>query len=148
MSSFFAGALGAASLLLLLGLARRLVWLRRWRTGRRLPLGRLFARLRTRPDQERVIAAEAEALWREASGLRGEGQSLRGELGELLSAEVLDAASLSAVLDRRLTKLQALRTRAADGLARVHAVLDAEQRARAAALLRGGHGRRHAHGRC
>jgi Spy/CpxP family protein refolding chaperone len=152
MSPILAGALGAAALLLTLGAVRRLVWfrrLRRWRGGGRLPMRHLFARLGTRPDQEAVIAAEVEAFWREAASLRGEGPALRGELADLLASEALEAATVSTVLAARLEKLQALRARAAEALARIHAALDPEQRARAVALLRHGRrGWRHAHGRC
>jgi hypothetical protein len=150
MSPFLAGALGALAIILTLGAIRRLAWfrhLRRWRGGGRLPLRHLFARLGTRPDQEAVIAAEVEALWREASTLRGEMPALRGELADLLAGEALDVATISSALGARLDKLQALRARAAEGLARIHAVLDAEQRARAGALLRHGpHGHQHRHG--
>jgi uncharacterized membrane protein len=152
MSPFLSGVLGAAALLLTLGFARRLVWhryRRHWRSGRRPPLRRLFALLRTRPDQEQVITAEAEAFWHEASSWRGEGRALREELADLLAGETVDAGAVSATLERRLEKLQALRGQAAEAVARVHAVLDADQRARAAALLRHGpHGHRHAHGHC
>jgi uncharacterized membrane protein len=152
MSPFLAGALGALALVLTLGVARRVFWfrrLRRWRAGGALPLRHLFARLGVRPEQEPVLSAEAEALWREAAGLREDGRAAREELAGLFSAEALDAAAVSAALDRRLVRIGALRTRLAEALARVHATLDPEQRARLAALVRhGGFRHRHAHGRC
>jgi heavy-metal resistance protein len=153
MSPFLSGALGALALVVTLGALRRVLWfrrLRRWRAGGPLPLRRLFARLGTRPEQEAVLSAEAEVLWRELGALREDGRAARQELAELFSHEALDAAEVSAALDRRLEHLQALRTEVAAGLARVHATLDAGQRARLVALVRhgpGGH-RRHAHGRC
>lgn len=153
MSPFLAGALGALALLLTLGALRRVLWfrrLRRWRAGGTLPLRRLFARLGTRPEQEAVLSEEAGALWRELGALRDDGRAAREELAELFSREALDAAEVSAALDQRLARLQAVRARVAEGLARVHATLDAGQRARLVALVRhgpGGH-RRHAHGRC
>jgi len=152
MNPFLAGVLGAASLLLLLGAVRRLAF-RRMRHGRggRFMLQRLFGRLGIRPDQEPLLTEEVEAFWREASALRGDGPALRNELAELLAGDVVDEATVSAVLGRRLEKLEALRTKAATSLTRIHGALDAGQRARAVALIRGGlHGghRRHAHGRC
>jgi hypothetical protein len=151
MSPFLAGALGALALILTFRAVRRLVWfrrLRRWRTGGPVPLRRLFARLGIRPEQEPILSAEVEALWREAAGLREDGRAARTELADLFSAEALDAAAVSAALDRRLARLETLRTRAAEALARVHATLDPEQRARLVALVRHGGHRRHAHGRC
>lgn len=151
MSPFLAGALGALVLLVALRAARRLLWfgrLRRWRAGGPLPLRRVFARLGVRPEQEPALTAEVEALWREAAGLREDGRAAREELAALFSAEALDAAEVSAALDRRLARLDALRARAAEALARVHATLDPDQRARLVALVRHGGHRRHAHGRC
>jgi len=153
MSPILAGALGALALVVTLGALRRVLWfrrLRRWRAGGPLPLRRLFARLGTRPEQEAVLTEEATALWRELGALRDDGRAARQELGELFSHQALDAAEVSAALDQRLARLQAVRARVAEGLARVHATLDAGQRERLLALVRhgpGGH-RRHAHGRC
>ena len=152
MSPFLAGALGALALVVTLGVARRLVWfrrIRRWRAGGPLPVRHLAARLKLRPDQEGVLTTQLEALWGEASQLKADGRALREDLAALLSAESLDAAQVSATLDARLGRLDALRARLAEGLARVHATLDAEQRTRVAALVRSGPGlRRHGHGRC
>jgi uncharacterized membrane protein len=152
MSPYLAGALGALVLLLALGAARRLLWLgrlRRWRAGGPLPLRRLFARLGVRPEQEPALAAEMAALWQEAARLRDDGRGVREELASLFSGETLDAAAVSAALDARLARLTALRTRLAEGLARVHATLDAGQRQRLVALVRHRpHHGRHAHGRC
>jgi hypothetical protein len=152
MSPFLSGVLGAASLLLVLGAVRRLAF-RRLRHGRggRFMLRRLFGRLGTRPEQESVISGEVEAFWRDLSELRGDGPALRNELAELLAAEVVDETTVSAVLGRRMEKLEALRTRAAASFARIHDALDAGQRQKAVAILRSGpfgHGHRHAHGRC
>jgi uncharacterized membrane protein len=152
MSPYLAGALGALALLLALGAVRRVLWFRRlhrWRAGGPLPLRRLFARLRVRPEQEAVLSAEVEALWREAAGLRVDGRGAREDLAALFSGEALDAAAVSAALDARMVRLSALRSRLAEGLARIHATLDAGQRQRLVALVRHGprYGR-HAHGRC
>jgi len=150
MTPFVSGALGAFAVLVALAVARRLFWLSRFRAmrrgGRSFGLRRLLARLRARPEQEELIRAEAQALWADAAVLREDLSAARGELADLLSAEALDAAALSAALDKRLARLATLRERLAAGLTRIHATLDAEQRTAVAALLRSGpHGhRRHA----
>jgi Heavy-metal resistance len=153
MSPFVTGALGALTALVAVGLLRRVLWFRRlhrWRGRGRFPLRRLFARLGVRPEQEAVLSAEAEALWKEAAAFREDAAAARADLAELFSAEALDAATVSAALERRLERLGALRARAAEALARVHATLDAGQRERLVALLQHGpfgHGHcgRHGH---
>ncbi len=156
MSPFLSGALGAAALLLVLGAARRLAF-RRFRHGGpgrgRFVLRRLFRRLGTRPEQESLITGEVEAFWAELRGLREDGPALRGELAELLAAEVIDEATVSAVLKRRADRLEGLREKAAASIARIHGALDGRQRALVAELVRRGppfgHGRHaQAHGRC
>jgi alkylated DNA nucleotide flippase Atl1 len=149
MTPFLSGALGALTLLAGLALVRRAVWsrrLHRWRAGRGLPLRRLFARLGTRPEQEQLLAAEAEALWGELSALGQDGRSLRTELAELFAGASLEPSAVTAALDARLARLQTLRSRLVEALGRIHAALEPAQRERLVALLRSGRpGRRHAH---
>ncbi len=156
MSPFVSGALGALALLLALGALRRLVWhrrLRRWRAGGPLPLRRLFGWLGARPEQQAVLSEVAEALRADAGALRAEGRAAREALAELFAMDALDQARLQSTLDQARGRLDEVSARLAASLARVHATLDAGQRARVAALLRGGvgHGHHrcgHAHGRC
>jgi Spy/CpxP family protein refolding chaperone len=152
MSPFFSGVLGALAVLLVLGLARRLRWARRlhrWRAGHPAGLSFLMRRLGARPEQERVIEAEAAALAGEGAALRDDWREARAELAELFSQETLDVAAVSAALDRRLERLARSRQLASEAVARLHAALDPSQRARLVAMLRrgpGGHGcRRQAH---
>jgi uncharacterized membrane protein len=153
MSPYLAGALGALALLLATRLARRAVWFARWRRFRRggpLPIGRAFARLGVRPEQEPALRAELDALWREASALRRDAAGVPAGLADLLSAESFDAAAVSAALDGPLARVAALRARAQEALARIHATLASGQRQRLAAVLRHGPGRQgcrghHAH---
>lgn len=147
MSPFVSGALGALALLATLALLRRAFWavhLRRMRDGR-LPLRHLFRRLETRPEQERVITAEAEGLAAEMRALRGELRSVRDDLADLVASPSVDAAAVQGAIDARIARLTALRARLGEALAHVHAVLDPAQRATLAELLRRGHRR---HGRC
>jgi uncharacterized membrane protein len=154
MSPFVAGALGALALVVTLGVLRRALRhrrLRRWGGGGPLPLRRLFAWLGARPEQEAVLAEVAEALRQDVGALRAEGRAAREAVAELFALDALDQAAVSAALDRGLGKLDELSARLAASLARVHATLDAGQRARVAELLRHGPGhghRHHAHGRC
>lgn len=153
MSPFTSGALGALSVLILAGLVRRALWHRRFHRlhrGGPFLLRGLYRRLGTRPEQEQVVSAEADALASALGALRGDASALRGELAELLTAPTLDPARLEAALQGRLDRLGEVKTRLAAGLARIHATLDPEQRARLAALVRMGPHGRHAHaaGRC
>lgn len=142
MNGFALGVLAALALLLVARLVRRALLRRRLglRVGHppRWALRGLFRRLGTRPEQEAVIAAEADALAAELSGLREEGRALREEVAVLLAGPALDAPALEAALASRLERLARLRATAAAGLARVHGALDAAQRERLAALVRGG----------
>lgn len=138
MSPFVAGALGAVTVLLLAGLVRRAVWHRRFRHGPRrgFMLRRLYRRLRTRPEQEKVLSAEAEALFSELRAFRVDAATLRTDLADLLAGPSLDPGTLSSALDARLEKLKGLKARLAEGLARIHATLDPSQRQELADLMR------------
>ena len=145
MTSFLWGALGALSVLALLAVVRRAGWRRRFgHLGPRAGVRFLAARLGARPDQERVLSEEADALAAAISGARTDLASVRSELADLLSGPTLDAPAVASAIDRRLSRLAAVRARAAEGLARVHAALDPEQRTRLAEMVRSGPGwRRH-----
>jgi uncharacterized membrane protein len=145
MNSFLSGALGALTVLVLAGVARRAAW-RRMRRGGPARLGWLFRRIGARPEQERALRAEADALSEAFLAFRGDARLLRGELADLLAAPELDAARVGAVLDGRLAKVNAVRARFAEALARVHATLDPPQREALAAMVRSGP-RRHGCGR-
>jgi len=148
MSSFAWGALGALAVLFFLGAARRAFWhrrFRRWRGRGPFALRFLSARLGARPEQERVLSAEAEALAAEIHALRDDLAGARSEVADLVAGSALDADAVSAAIERRLVKLAQVRARLAGALVRLHAALDPEQRQRLAELLR--HGPRGPHGR-
>ncbi|MGC3999741.1 MAG: periplasmic heavy metal sensor [Anaeromyxobacter sp.] len=150
MSPFVSGALGAATVIVLAGLLRRAAWHHHHRRAlggrRRFFLRHLFRRIGARPEQEQVISAEADALAAELHALREDARELRAQVAELLSAPTLDAAGVEAALEPRLAKLGAVKARAAEALARVHATLDQRQREALAALVRRGpHGHHHGH---
>ncbi len=145
MSPFVSGALGAVTILVFAALVRRALWHRRFRhIGRGRPFLRgLFRRLGTRPDQEQVVTAEADALAALVGTLRGDAFALRTDLADLLAAPTLDATRIAAALDARLTRFAEVKARLTAGLARIHATLEPDQRARLAELVRSGP--RHAH---
>jgi len=137
MNSFLSGALGALAVLFLAAFARRAAW-RRMRRGGPARLGWLMRRIGARPEQERAIRAEADALSEAFLALRGDARALRGDLADLLAAPELDRARVSAALDARLAHLDGLRARFAEALARIHATLDPAQREALAAMVRHG----------
>ncbi len=159
MQPFFYALLGTLAAFALVALAAALRF-RRWRRrfgARRGPPGRwmfrgLFARLGTRPEQEKVLLDESDALADQIRALREEGRALREEIAGLVEGPALDAAALDAALRARLERLTAIRERAVGALSRFHAVLDDGQRRALAEVVRRGTARggcgpwRHAHG--
>lgn len=153
MTPFWSGFLGALAALVVLVTIRRIFWFAAWRRWRRrghVPgafarrgLGHVFRRLGTRPEQESVLRAEAEQLFSELAGFRGDAFALREELASLFADPALDEASVAAALEKPLSRLADLRAKVAGSLARIHAALDEAQRQRLADLVR--HGRRHPH---
>jgi Spy/CpxP family protein refolding chaperone len=148
VSAFLYGFLGVVAALFLIGLARRRRWRRMARLGGppRFLLRGLFRRLGTRPEQEAVLGGEADALAAELRALREAGRGLQEEVAALLEAPALDRAAVEALLGERMARLEALRHRAAEAVARVHGALDEGQRRTLAELMRRGGHRRHAHG--
>jgi uncharacterized membrane protein len=142
MTPFVEGALGALTVLFLAAVVRRAAW----RRFRRRGFGPRFVlrRIGASPEQERAVLAETDALGEALNALRGDARALRGDLADLLAADSLDAGRVRAALDLRLARASELREKAADAVARIHAALGPEQRARLAELVRSGpHG-----GRC
>ncbi len=141
MSPFVSGILGAVTVLLVAGLVRRAIWRRRFRGFRRHGpwfLHRVYRRLGTRPEQEKVFSGEVHALAEELRGLRQDARALRAEVADLVAGPALDAAAVSRALEPRLARLDAVKTRLSEALARVHAALEPVQRAELAAILRNG----------
>jgi hypothetical protein len=154
MTSFLAGALGALTAILLLAAGAALSGFLHFRRRHRLGFGHrgrlryLFRRLGTRPDQEDVLSREADALAAELRAFRTEGRALRAELATLLAAPTLDAAAVSAFLERPFARARVVRERLEAFLVRVHDTLDPVQRERLAAMVTAGpHGRRFGHDR-
>ena len=141
MTAFLSGAAGALAVLFLAALVRRALW-RRWRRGGRLGARHVLRRIGARPDQEKAVLAETDALADALRELRGDAFGLREDLAELIASQALDPGRVAAALDARLARARELRVRFAEALSRIHATLDPEQRARLAELVRFA-GRRH-----
>lgn len=137
MNGFVAGALGALTVLVTAAVARRAAW-RRFARHRRFDARRVLRRIGATPEQERAVLAETDAFAEAIRELRGEGRALRGDLADLLAAPALDAGKVSAALYARLARAAEVKRRVAEGIARAHAALGPEQRARLAALVREG----------
>jgi Spy/CpxP family protein refolding chaperone len=145
MSPFVSGALGALTVLVAAGLARRAAWRRFRHRGPRFGARRVLRRIGATPEQEQAVLAETDALAEVLGALRTDARALRGDLAELLAAPSLDAGRVGAALDARLGRAAELRTRLAEAIARVHASLGPTQRAQLAALVRDGPHGRHCH---
>jgi Spy/CpxP family protein refolding chaperone len=153
MSGVLVGVLGTLAALFILRAAFFLTWRRRlsrrWRgparRGRGWMLGRLFARLGTTPEQERLLLEEMDALRGGFQGLREGLFASRAELAAALAAEKLDPAALEALWAEQMARAESVKRSAVEALTKLHAVLEARQRQLLAEMVRSG-GR--AHGRC
>jgi hypothetical protein len=136
MTAFLSGAAGALAVLFLAVLLRRALW-RRWR-GRAPGARHVLRRIGARPEQERALLAEVEAVTDVLRALRGDAGTLRGELADLIAGPEAAPARVAAALDARLARLGELRSRFAEAVSRVHSALDPAQRQRLAELVRFG----------
>lgn len=137
MTAFLSGAAGALVVLFLSVLLRRALW-RRWRGGAGAGARHVLRRIGARPDQERALLAEVEAVTDLLRALRGDAGALRGDLADLLAGPAAEPARVTAALDARLSKTAELRARFAEAVSRVHAALDPSQREALAELVRFG----------
>jgi len=146
MLNVFLSVVITLAVLGLLRLGRRAAWRHRRGPAPAWMVRRLARRLDATPEQERLLREELEALRLAVAELRGDLSASREDLARALAAERLDPAALDAVAARGASRLDALRTRLAGSLARVHEALDARQRQALAELIRSGPRHRRAHG--
>jgi Spy/CpxP family protein refolding chaperone len=142
----FGFLVGTACLIGLFAVARhgrRRYWSRRghhgaYGNGGHYFFHRVLDRLDTTPGQEKVIRSALHDLKQEASSLRAEVKSTRGELAAALRAPELDKAALDHVFakhDELIEKLRASLVHAAD---QVHGTLDEQQRRKLADMIESG----------
>lgn len=101
-------------------------------------LRRALAKLDLGPAQEKVVREEVTQLRALLRAEREGVSAMRADLAGALGAETLDHAAVDAALQRPEAALGRVRAEVGAAIARIHAVLDSEQRARLAKLLEGG----------
>jgi len=110
----------------------------RW--ARRAVEYRLLSELDCTPAQEKLVREELRALIDHLRGLREERAATREDLARAIAGDQLDRGVLMAMFARHDQRLVELRANITASLERVHGTLDAEQRERLAAFVRGGLG--------
>ena len=110
---------------------------RRHGFGRRGPRGIFFSLRRLGLDRR-----QREEVWHVADGVRRAAGDLRfgkwrglATAAEALGDETFDRARVEAEADSQLAKMTELRKTVVDGLAKIHAILTPEQRARVRELF-------------
>ncbi|MEQ9324998.1 MAG: periplasmic heavy metal sensor [Polyangiaceae bacterium] len=106
---------------------------RRWRF-----LRGVFEELDTTPGQEKEIRAAIEEVMDAGGKLKAGFSDTRSELGKVFRSEELDETILGTVLSHQDAALDEMRGAMVGALARIHAALDPEQRARLARWLERG----------
>lgn len=94
--------------------------------------------LDTTPGQEKAILAALDELQDAAAEVRSNFGSSRKDLGAAIRAERLDEEALGSLLARYSSELSDLGGKAIVALARIHDVLDDQQRKRLARLVEAG----------
>ena len=98
----------------------------------------LFERLRTSPEQEKVIREAVDEMRRSASELRDEARHTRGDVAKAMKSPSFDETVMGELFARHDTHLEKVRKDAVGVLAKVHAVLDDRQRDLLAELIERG----------
>lgn len=108
-----------------------------WR-GERFVLGRVLARLRVTPGQERVITEAWAELRGELEQLRGEARRTRADIAAALRKPAFDEVLLGELYARHDRALEAARKGLVGFLAKTHDALEEEQRQMLADLIERG----------
>lgn len=95
----------------------------------------LFRRLQTTPGQETVIGEAFTEVTRAMDGMREEARKTREDVATAMRAEPFEQATLDSAFARQNVQLQETQRVLGEALAKVHAVLDAQQRKTVATLL-------------
>lgn len=106
----------------------------------------ILAELDCSPAQEKLVREELRALIDQVRGLRDERKATREDLARAIAGDQLDRGALLQMFSRHDQRLVELRASITASLERVHASLDAEQREKLAAMVRGGLRGDHGHG--
>ncbi|MGE4504751.1 MAG: Spy/CpxP family protein refolding chaperone [Desulfovibrionaceae bacterium] len=96
---------------------------------------RFSDRLNLNADQSAKLRAAVDDMTATAKGQKAEREALKARFAEEVGKETLDQAALTALMDEQHALNRAVVQSAMDGLAELHATLNAEQRAELAAAL-------------
>ena len=108
---------------------------RGWGRGPRRWIAELADRLDASPQQERVIHEAAHELLRDLRDLKDEAKATRGDLGAAFGTERLDEERMGELFARHDELLERARKAVVGALARVHDVLDPQQREQLSRLM-------------
>lgn len=106
-------------------------WMLRW----------LFERLDTTPGQEKAIRSAVDELLEELHGVKRTVQDSRADVARAMRGDEFNAEILGEVFARHDGAIDGLRKAGVGALAKVHDVLDPEQRSKLADLLESMRGR-------
>jgi uncharacterized membrane protein len=101
---------------------------------------RAFAELDTSPGQEKAIRSALGDLRDSLFELRSDLRGVRGDVARSIAAEQFDQPELEAALERHAASIGRIRPVFAGVLARIHEVLDPDQRRRLARMVESGPG--------
>jgi hypothetical protein len=98
----------------------------------------LFEQLETTPGQERVVVEAVEELREAARKVRGEGRQTMEDVGKAMKSPVFDEALFGDLFSRHDVALEGVRKAFVGAAAKIHDVLDEQQRERFARLVSSG----------
>jgi hypothetical protein len=108
------------------------------RSGMRGFVRTLFETLDTSPGQEKEIRSAVGDFFREAHSVRDDFIASRGDVAKAMRGDYFDETSMGELFAKQDDGLDKLRKAVVGALARVHAVLDENQRVRLAELIEKG----------
>ena len=103
-------------------------------------IDRLISRINATPEQGKVLRIEVSEFVEYAKGLRKELGSARGDMAQAMRTDSFDETLMGESFARQDDEIRELRKRLVGSLARIHDVLEPEQREEVAELLERGPG--------
>ncbi len=106
--------------------------------GRGMFLRGLMERLETTPGQEKVILEAFDEMRDKARAARAEAREIRGDIARAMRSETFDEVTVGGATARVEALVDTARKAGIDAFAKVHGVLEPEQRKRLADLIESG----------